>query len=170
MNEQEKRQLNELLEWKRQKERQQISFPLDIESQKILSKYFLPIKGYGYLLNATASNDYVVGLAETEINNASVPLTFDIYLKKHYVDTATDTIYSDKHGFVNDQQVYFLAKGSLPYDSTQAVSVAGGLDTVVPLYVISSTTNSFKVSTTIGGSAVDITSTGVGDQYVSGFQ
>lgn len=36
MNPTEKAQLNELLEWKRSKERQQIAFPLDIQSDDVL--------------------------------------------------------------------------------------------------------------------------------------
>lgn len=52
MTPQEKAQLNELLEWKRSKERQQISFPLDIQSDDVL-------RNRGYLVFQDKSSSTV---------------------------------------------------------------------------------------------------------------
>lgn len=57
--------------------------------------------------------------------------------------------------FSDDQQVTLTSTGSLP----------SPLLTGQFYYVIDATTNSFKLSLTSGGSAIDITDTGVGVHY-----
>ena len=69
-------------------------------------------------------------------------------------NATTDTITATAHGLPNGAVVNFLSNGSLP----------GGI-TAYPnefYYVINQTTNTFQISLTSGGSAVDITSTGSG--------
>lgn len=71
-------------------------------------------------------------------------------------DTAGDTIRCPAHGYVADDRVVFTAEfgGTLPTGITAATLywvIAGGL-----------TTDAFKVSTTQGGAAVDITAVGSG--------
>jgi hypothetical protein len=65
---------------------------------------------------------------------------------------------SVSHGFVADDLVRFTSTTTLP----------AGLSAGVSYYVISSglTATAFKVSTTSGGTAVDITSTGTGTHTV----
>lgn len=65
-------------------------------------------------------------------------------------DSSTDTLTSTAHGYANGTQVFFA--GSLP-----APLEAGKI-----YYVISSATNTFQVSLTSGGSAIDLTSNGTG--------
>jgi len=69
-------------------------------------------------------------------------------------DTAGDTIRSPSHGFANDDRVAFEAEdvGSIPT----------GLAAGTLYYVVSAATDTFKVSLTQGGAAVDITATGSG--------
>jgi hypothetical protein len=71
------------------------------------------------------------------------------------VNTGSDLLTSSGHGLASGNQLYFeVSGGSLP----------GGLIANTTYYVISSglTANDFKVSTTSGGSAVNITSAGSG--------
>lgn len=66
---------------------------------------------------------------------------------------ATDIVNATAHGFVNGQPVFFgNSGGALP----------GGLSANTPYYVINAATNTFQVSATKGGSAVNITDAGSG--------
>lgn len=69
-------------------------------------------------------------------------------------DLAGDTIRSPGHGFSNDDRVVFEAEdvGSLPT----------GLSAGTLYWVVNAATDTFKVSTTQGGGAVDITAVGSG--------
>ena len=64
----------------------------------------------------------------------------------------TDIITSAGHGLSDNDIVQFTTTGTLP----------AGLSLNVSYYIINSATNTFKVSLTLGGSAVDITNTGTG--------
>lgn len=67
------------------------------------------------------------------------------------VDTSTDTITRSNHGLSNAQRVMFVGSG-----------IPGGLDNTTLYYVVGATTNTFQVSLTNGGAAVDITTEGYG--------
>jgi hypothetical protein len=69
-------------------------------------------------------------------------------------DVAGDTVRSPAHGFANDDRVAFEAEdvGSLPT----------GLAAGTLYYVVNAATDTFKVSATQGGAAIDITTTGSG--------
>ena len=67
-------------------------------------------------------------------------------------DAGTDTFTSAGHGLSDNDIVVLTTTGTLPT----------GLATLTRYYVISSTTNTFQLSATHGGSAVDISSTGSG--------
>ncbi|MDP9145442.1 MAG: hypothetical protein M3N43_12225 [Actinomycetota bacterium] len=75
------------------------------------------------------------------------------------VDTtlANDALLSASHGMSDGDRVtvYNVFSEALPT----------GLSEGTVYYVVSSTSNSFKVSTTLGGSAVDITGVGGGEGY-----
>ena len=67
-------------------------------------------------------------------------------------DAATDTITSTAHGLTDGQRVKLSSTGTIP----------AGLSTSTVYYVRDSAPNTFKVSLTSAGSAVDITSAGSG--------
>jgi hypothetical protein len=68
-------------------------------------------------------------------------------------DSSTDTITSTSHGYVNGTPVLVESQGG---------SLPGGLSADTTYYVINATTNTFKLSATLGGSAIDLTSNGTG--------
>jgi len=76
-------------------------------------------------------------------------------LETDSLDTVTDTFTKAAHGLSDNDRLLFYTYGTLP---------AGLLPNTV-YYVISATTNTFKVSTSEGGAAVDITDTGTGAYY-----
>lgn len=72
------------------------------------------------------------------------------------VDTAGDTLTSNEHGYSANTIVHAVTTNTLP----------GGLSTGTPYYVINPTTNTFQLSTSSGGSAINLTSTGSGSHYI----
>jgi len=75
----------------------------------------------------------------------------------NFTASTDDTITSSSHGFQNGDEVQFTtAGGTLPAPLTDGDFY----------FVIDRTTNTFKVSTSLGGSAVNITSTGTTPNYV----
>lgn len=77
------------------------------------------------------------------------------YIQPFTVNVTTNVINSNLNGLSDDQQVTLTSTGSLP----------SPLLTGQFYYVIDATANSFKLSLTAGGSAIDITDTGVGVHY-----
>lgn len=68
-------------------------------------------------------------------------------------DAATDIITSAAHGLSNgDTVTFFNSGGALPT----------GISAATYYYVITATTNTFQISATVGGSALDITGAGSG--------
>jgi hypothetical protein len=68
------------------------------------------------------------------------------------VDTVGDTLTSNAHGLANNTLVGVYATTTMP-----APLIAGSM-----YYVVNATTNNFKVSLTLGGAAIDLTTTGSG--------
>ena len=96
-----------------------------------------------YSTGSPVSDDaYAIGLAPQTTDNA----TFTI-------DSSTDTFTSNSHGLSNGDQIYFGNVGGV---------LPGGLTASTNYYVVSKNTNTFQVSTTLGGVALDITSNGSG--------
>ena len=90
-------------------------------------------------------NDYGTGLNSKNFVGADV-------------NTTTDTITIASHGFSEGQSVQFrnATPGNLP----------GGLTQSKTYYILNRTVNTFQVSLTNGGAAVDLTSTGSGTHTV----
>ncbi len=88
-----------------------------------------------------SANTGVVNFAVVESDNGTVT-----------VDAGTDVFTSNGHGLADDEAVVFTTTDTLP----------AGLSANTPYFVRDSTTNTFKVSATKGGSAVDVTDTGTG--------
>ena len=76
--------------------------------------------------------------------------------RAYTVDAATNTFTVTGHGYAANDLVSFISRGG---------SAPGGISVGTLYYVISAglTANAFKVSTSLGGSAVDVTSQQVGD-------
>jgi len=92
--------------------------------------------------NPAENNAYALGFR---------PLTTDG--STFTADSTTETLTSNGHNLTNGDQVYFTnAAGALP----------GGISLSINYYVVGKTTNTFQISTTSGGSALDITSNGSG--------
>lgn len=73
------------------------------------------------------------------------------------VNTGTDVISLTAHGFVNGDIVYITNPDTIP----------GGLTINTKYYIVNANTNDFQLSTTSGGSAIDITSQGIGTNTIT---
>jgi hypothetical protein len=68
------------------------------------------------------------------------------------INTGTDTLTCVAHGLLDGEQVFIDSDGTMP----------GGLSKKTVYYVVNKTANTFQLSTTSGGSVLDITSAGSG--------
>lgn len=150
-----KEDVKTLMDWKAQKTAQQISYPLDTQSQTILGKYFMHIVG--------TSKYEVVGAAShmiTTYTGSQDNLQFNVSPNNifPYTVNVTSNIFTVTSGsFPNDTEVLAYTDGTYP--APLAVNTI--------YYVVNSTGTSFKLSLTVGGAAINITTSGTGRQYLS---
>lgn len=77
-------------------------------------------------------------------------------LARTFTAAVDDTITLAQHGYANTQRVRVFSTGTLP----------AGLSADTDYYVIDAATNTFKLSASSGGAAIDITDTGTGTHYL----
>jgi len=153
-NQQLLKRIEALEKWKKEREAQQIVYPLDFQSQSILGNYFMHITSmvktfvgssnniFTSFIGSQGSNEFQVG------SNTFIPYTVDV--------TSNILTTAGKVYFENDQNVYVSTEDTPPPPLT----------TTGNYFVINSTGQSFKLSLTQGGAAINITDTGVGKQYI----
>lgn len=150
------RRVQALEEWKRQMEQQQISLPLDSQSQEILGKYFMHIEDTIFITGGAAGNVFESYTGrqdekEFEVNkNVLIPYT---------VDVTSNILTTSRRGFENDTNIFIGTEDTAP----------APLNTAADYFVINSTGLSFQISATLGGAAIDITTKGIGRQYIFTF-
>jgi len=80
------------------------------------------------------------------------PLQLNVDVDASDVDDTTNLFNSLSHGFENDQQVMFETTGTLP----------GGIASATVYYIVNTAPNTFQVSLTSGGLAIDLLDQGTG--------
>jgi hypothetical protein len=104
----------------------------------------------------SASNTEFVTLFINHRNNTTALTGFDYRYFVPFTAATSDTCTSVGHSLEDDYQVYLITTGTLP----------APLSSAVPYYVINASTNTFKLSASLGGAAVNITDTGLGAHYL----
>lgn len=145
--------IKQLEDWKVQREKQQITFPLDIQSINILNEYFMRITGEVNTIAGAGSNEFTYYIGKQ--GNQEFQVDADTFIP-YTVDSSTDVFTIQKISFDDNTQIYVSTS-----DTTPDPLVAGD-----PYFVVSSTGFTFKLSLTSGGAPIDITSNGVGKQYI----
>lgn len=159
-------EVNELKAWKRARESERLVYPVDQISLKTLNYWRTPT--FNGLLLATGRTSAgvtsfitdlnAIGL-EIELNGQKrillIQLTLHRFTADHLTDYITDV--NGPHHLNNGDRVSFTTDVTLP----------GGLSPIVLYYVVNKTSNTFQVSTTLGGSPVNITDDGTGTFYYS---
>jgi len=147
-----------LEQWKLQREKQQIVFPLDKQSIDILSKYLMRITGTILTTGGAAGKVFITykGIQDNKkfvvSEDTFVPYTVNV--SSNIFTIAADS----RFRFFDDEQVYFLSSDTVP------APLVSGTD----YYVVNANAEgtSFQVSATLGGAAINITDAGTGEQYV----
>jgi len=154
--------IKELEKWKAEKTKQQISFPLDIQSVDILNKYYMRIVDtvtYAAGVGASLFTIYLGKFGNTDFE------VYPVSLVSYTVNVATNYLTTSQSNgnlkFFNNQTVavYTTEDGTPPSPLT-----AGGLATY---HVINSDGYTFQLSATSGGAAIDITTQGVDRQFIN---
>ena len=83
---------------------------------------------------------------------AGTPSAFSATKTITAVDTATETVTSNAHGYANATPIQIAATTTIP----------AGLSALTTYYVVGATANTFQFSLTVGGAAINITSAGAG--------
>jgi hypothetical protein len=153
----------EVLEkWKADREKQQIVFPLDNQSQIILNKYFASI-GFIQFDAGAGGNPFRLMLATQNGRTEAVEAYSS--LMRYSADTTADTLLIGQDvvnltqgSFVDGQQVLLLSSDTFP----------SPLDSTTSYYVVNSSSGGtvIQLSLTFGGAAINITTGGVGTQYI----
>lgn len=148
-----------LEKWKEDRIRQQIIFPLDTQSQIILGKYFMHIVSKLSTVAGASGNEFNQFIGQQDqyqfilSENNLIPYT---------VNTTTD-VFAVNANFENDMITNISTTDTAP----------APLLTGVNYYVINATQTTlgttFQLSLTSGGAAINITTVGVGSQFISTF-
>lgn len=148
-------QVAELMAWKEERTRQQLKYPLDTATLNILKKYFLRTTGKVY---RQLGSDIFVGYFTIQQDDSPVSLGLmsERNLIQFSVNISTDVV-TFLSGIPHDGDAY------TPYTSGILPDSLWDYDT---LFIINSSGNTCKFSDTLGGSPLDITSLGVGSQYL----
>jgi hypothetical protein len=152
--EQLKKDVAELKAWKEQRLLQQISYPLDTQSITILNRYFPRIINDLVLYFGGASGR---GFEYLFLKQDNTTFQINKDQSQPYTVNATSDIFTvQNHGYqANDQVVVFTS-------DTQPTPLVLG----TTYFVVSPSALTFKLSATSGGSAINITDTGVGLQFI----
>ena len=150
------RRVTELENWKSQRQGQQITLPLDPTSLEILRKYFLSIVGTFKTLGVSGReftnfiiNQDTLGF----LGYGEYPLVTFTSATSDILTTGFDILTKKPFLFSNDDRVTVYDNGNgLP------TGLLGGMT----YYVVSVSANTFKLSDTLGGSPIDLTTTGSG--------
>jgi hypothetical protein len=152
-----KQRVADLENWKRQRETQQLAFPLDNESVEILMRYFMRITSAVSLTYGGAAGRFF-----TKYFGQQDQYQFEIdavYDSLYTVDPSTDilTVITGQTRFFDTDQVTLGTSDTMP-----TPLVAG-----TTYYVRDSTETTFKLALTSGGVAINITDEGAGLQIIT---
>lgn len=151
-------QVRVLKEWKDSRIKERLSFPLDVQSRKLLNSGALiatrnPVPN----LSLIGGSDLLLVALGITVNGEQRFVRALFPLEEFTADALTDVITNSggSHNLVNGDIIALASTGTLP----------AGLNDATPYYIINATGTTFKVSLTLGGSAVNITDLGTGTHY-----
>lgn len=170
------RRIKVLEKWKEDRIRQQIVFPLDFQSIEILKRYFMHLTTVIEYDAGAGGNHFVTFLGQQGSDNVTIssyptptqgnPLYFQIEpvsLVQYSVNITTDyltTIQSNGNvKFFDGTAVVLITEGTAPSPLSAGLGIT--------YYVRDSDGYTFKLSATLGGAAINITTTGSGKQFIT---
>jgi len=113
--------------------------------------YITAFVGFGTDLTRATFKENVTGFFAETFEGVALDQLFS-------VDPSTDVFTATAHGFTNGDKALIIADPS--------GTVPEGLSVALTYYIVNKTTDTFKLALTIGGTAVDVRSTGSGGNLV----
>lgn len=162
MDPQIEQRLQALEKWKTDRIAQQITFPLDIQSQTILNKYFLTLTGMLQFVNSSGLAFSELLLTQDGKTNAVSALAslvrFTVNTSTNVLNIGMDIVTNQQATYANGSQVILYSTGDLPSPFTS----------IQPYFVVNSASGGtvIQLALTSGGSPIDIATPGTGNQYM----
>lgn len=153
--EQLKANVQDLMSWKTMHDRQQVSFPIDTNSQLILRKYLPVITDTVNSVGASGLEFPLVTILSQDNKKYYFQPTFPFY--QFTANITADTLFVSDHIFNNNDILSVYTTDTLPSPLLNGINY----------YVVNSSGNSFQLSLSSGGSAIDLTTIGTGNQYIT---
>jgi hypothetical protein len=146
--------------WKKKKEMQQISFPLDVQSIDVLNRYFVRVIDKFTYFGGAGGNPFTVYVATQDGQFFDMAASFVRYTADPTTDEITVVEKLSDNRFFDDEEVILFTTDTAPGGLT-----AEGIQTY---HVVNADADGyvFQLSLTQGGSAVNITSAGLGRQLI----
>ena len=139
-------------EWQRKKDEQQIAFPFDENSIKILSEHFMRILKPITFSGGVSGNETTIYIGKQ--GNLRFQVSKEEY-SLYQVDVSSNVLTTNV--YLDDGTNVIVLSSGTPPDP-----LVSGTD----YYIRDSSGTSFKLAATLGGTAIDITDTGAGSQYL----
>lgn len=154
-----KKQVKDLTDWKEARMKQQVTAPFDLQSQRVLNKYFMSIFNTFTYKGGAGSNSFQTFIGKQDNLLFSVdPPTLNIYTVNPTSNVLT--ISSGNLKYYDTQTVTLFTDGTAPNPLSAGLGI---------IYYVRDSTDgvNFKLALTSGGAAIDITNTGSGTQFIS---
>lgn len=149
-----KKRIDALEKWQKERKLQQITYPLDIQSFKVLVKYFMSIVSL-VDMRITGVGDRrlftYLGIQDSQRFQVTPQTLF-----KYNANATSNTLTLADASLPNDTAVYLYSDGTYP----------APLDVDIIYYVVNSAGNTLQLSLTSGGAAINLTDAGTGQQYI----
>lgn len=152
-NQQLEARIRELEKYVAERKRQQISFPLDVQSRIILQNYFMSITGVVKTVGGVSGNEFISYIGQQ--GDFPFEVSYNTFIP-YTVNVSSNVLTVQRIAFQDDQMVYVSTSGTPP----------SPLDTVTNYFVVNSSGLTFQLSLTQGGAPIDITDDGDGSQYI----
>jgi len=123
-----------------------------VKSSLLTIRMLLYHTAYGTILNNRDDVDVLDANGGTVATDGTLTLILNSVTRSCTVDAGTDTFTAATHGLSNGNAIKFRSSGTLP----------AGIAEPTIYYVVNKTANTFEVSETTGGAAVNVTSAGTG--------
>lgn len=138
-------QIKTLEQWQKEKQSQQISFPLDQQSIEILNKYFMRIYQVVTATGGASGNTFTIFLGK-QGNTDLIQRNIEFIVSQNdlipfIVNVSENCLNVTKRYIENWQEVYFSTTGTLPTP----------LDNTLLNYTVESDGTNFKIATKQGG-------------------
>jgi len=156
-----KKRIEELEKWKLQQTRQQITYPLDEQSIKILKNNFVSIVDEYVYYGGANLNPFLVFVGEQGNRQINLSDALVQYEANSTLDTLTIVRQTAYTRFPTNEQVVLYTTDTMP------TGLNGGGMTTYHVVSASSDGYSFKLAATSGGVAINFTSNGVGKLLIT---